>query len=85
MAKDTEIKGSKCEDCNGYMLEVDTCNKDIAIIDGKDYNRNRYDDDERCHDCGILNGNIHHFGCDMERCPKCYDQFAFCDCDKEIK
>jgi len=39
-----------------------------------------------CHDCGIENkeGNVHHFGCDVEKCPKCKDQFAFCKCKKEI-
>jgi hypothetical protein len=39
----------------------------------------------RCHDCYIENrlGNVHHFGCDTEKCPKCKDQFAFCSCKKE--
>ena len=35
---------------------------------------------ERCHDCGIENkhGHFHHFGCDMERCPKCDGQLLSC-------
>ena len=36
-----------------------------------------------CHDCATVKkpGNFHHIGCDMERCPACGGQFAFCDCD----
>ena len=33
-----------------------------------------------CHDCSVTfgNGNIHHVGCDMERCPVCQRQFISC-------
>ncbi len=37
----------------------------------------------RCHDCGVLDGGIHHFGCDMELCPVCGDQFISCGCFDE--
>lgn len=33
-----------------------------------------------CHDCGIKEGNIHHFGCDMEGCPFCGGQLISCGC-----
>lgn len=26
---------------------------------------------DKCHDCGASVGNLHHPGCDMERCPVC--------------
>jgi len=38
-----------------------------------------------CHDCGALEGEIHKFGCDMERCPKCGYQLIGCDCLDNIK
>jgi rRNA maturation endonuclease Nob1 len=37
--------------------------------------------DHRCHDCGVKFYQIHHNGCDMERCPKCGGQFIWCGCD----
>lgn len=33
-----------------------------------------------CHDCGAKEGQIHEYGCDMERCPFCGGQLISCDC-----
>lgn len=33
----------------------------------------------RCHDCGVTAGSIHHWGCDMERCPVCRLQLLTCE------
>jgi len=35
---------------------------------------------ETCHDCGACEGQIHEYGCDMERCPFCGRQLISCDC-----
>lgn len=35
---------------------------------------------ERCHDCNVKIGGIHHPGCDMEECPKCHKQLISCGC-----
>jgi hypothetical protein len=34
-----------------------------------------------CADCGVQMGGIHHFGCDIERCPRCGDQLITCGCE----
>lgn len=68
--------------CGLEMGESDSCNLKRVKIGKKIYKRvdNSFDDNERCHDCGILNkkGNIHHVFCDMEKCPKCGKQLISC-------
>jgi len=33
-----------------------------------------------CHDCGVVYGECHHPGCDVEECPWCGKQSIGCDC-----
>jgi hypothetical protein len=84
----------KCDDCNKQMRKPTTtkCAKQFIVIGDKTkkcatiYKRNTtyFDVNKRCHDCNILNkkGNTHHYGCDIERCPKCKGQLISCKCNK---
>lgn len=33
-----------------------------------------------CHDCGIVDGQLHVPNCDMETCPRCFGQLISCGC-----
>lgn len=33
-----------------------------------------------CHDCGVIRGELHLDGCDMESCPRCKGQYLGCGC-----
>lgn len=37
--------------------------------------------DRACHDCGVIKGEFHVPGCDVERCPSCGGQIFACECD----
>ena len=75
---------AKCKDCQQDMSssKTNTCTHKFLVIDGAKHERNTdyYDVNKRCHDCNIVNGsgNVHHFGCDVERCPVCKGQLISC-------
>ena len=86
---DTDIDGAICEFCSQNMLQSDSCTLTTYDIEGETYPRIPTDGEGggggRCHYCGILDtlGNLHHPGCDVERCPKCDGQAICCLCAGE--
>lgn len=69
-------------DCGDW--EESSCSYPYIKLNGKVYQRNSdsFDSREVCNDCDILNkkGNYHHFGCEIEECPRCGKQLLSCDC-----
>lgn len=90
-----EESNGVCEDCGRIMSPRNGCLCSHIVIDEQKYERIKYgatsgfDDDmpegHVCHDCNVAAGQYHHFGCDMERCPKCHFQLLGCDCVLEAK
>src|SRR3954454_5974708 len=76
-----------CHDCNREMLLAASCRARLLALARQRFGRLTYepprtqrDIGKRCHDCGVRPGGFHHFGCDMERCPRCGGQLFCCDC-----
>jgi len=76
-----ETASQNC-DCNS---STQSCSYKRIEIDGKIYKRKRHGKGEftsSCHDCSTTGSkSIHHYGCDMESCPKCEGQLSSCDCE----
>lgn len=45
-------------------------------VDSDDY----ADERKYCHDCGVMKGELHVYGCDSETCPMCSGQAFCCGC-----
>ena len=80
-----------CKVCKKEMARNGGCTEGWVVykIDGKldIFNRTTHNhqitEGEPCHDCNAKAGEYHHWGCDMERCPRCGGQLISCDCPVE--
>lgn len=82
-----EKLGIKCKLCGGHMGSTVGCRTRTLSYKGKTYPRIKvgdpgdlYENMESavCHDCGAHYGRWHHYGCDVEICPICGEQYISC-------
>ncbi|OLC27403.1 MAG: hypothetical protein AUH69_06265 [Actinobacteria bacterium 13_1_40CM_4_65_12] len=82
-----------CEDCEQEMLRAQTCKaRSLMSFRDETFKPIAYGSETiwpmgftgACGDCGVAPGGTHHFGCDIEQCPRCGDQLISCDCAEEF-
>lgn len=70
-----------CPDCRREMRLAPSCVTTVVLALGdKTFDRVPHPASaaEGCDSCGVKPGGVHHFGCDMERCPSCGGQLLMC-------
>ena len=79
-----------CQTCDQEMLDhayVTSCVNPWLLTRNGARPRLRYGEEtfgnfaahsDRCHDCGVAVGGLHHPGCDVEECPFCHGQWLLC-------
>lgn len=91
---ETQSEGAICSLCDQNMKTAEGCTLDkfIKRADGWISRPPKYgegrdwpDLPERCPDCAVHLGNVHHSGCDIEMCPHCERQLLTCECDTIIE
>ncbi len=85
---------TRCEACNQEFHSTDGCTWQYVEIEGelysregvyafgKEYKQTTNVEGLRCDDCGVSLGSVHHFGCTLEKCPRCLEALSTCACDE---
>lgn len=78
---------SECQLCGREMTTADSCALEALHQNGRRFPLARLGQEsgwrgraERCGDCGIARGGLHHPGCDLQDCPVCGRQLLSCGC-----
>jgi hypothetical protein len=76
-----------CHWCAQEMSVASSCTVAAFHLDGRPFEMVAFGADtnggafgQRCGDCGVVLGGLHHPGCDVQRCPSCRGQMATCGC-----
>ena len=74
----------KCEHCLKHIEEANSCDGNTVVLfpDGTSIPATIYapETNNRCPDCNIAPGGVHHPGCSEELCPRCDEKLIECGC-----
>jgi hypothetical protein len=74
-----------CLTCQREMLMAPSCRPRLGAVR---YGSEQVVPDpwpERCRDCAVTDGGIHHDGCCLEECPACGGQRLGCPCNRALR
>lgn len=74
---------ARCTWCDQEMTTAASCSVEVMHRFGEPVPMPRWRPrrrSERCGDCGVAAGGVHHPGCDLARCPVCRGQMIMCGC-----
>jgi hypothetical protein len=78
---------AECHLCGREMTTADSCTLEALHQHGRRYPLARFGEEsgwrgraERCGDCGVAKGGLHHPGCDLQDCPVYGGQLLSCGC-----
>ena len=76
---------ARCSACHRAKLEARGCTvAKVILANGRVLPRVRFYPldgaslDDRCSDCKVSRGGLHHLGCGLERCPSCGQRASIC-------
>ena len=68
-----------CLTCNREMLSAPSCRTRFGAVRYGTETGLPDDHDDRCGDCGVALGGVHHQYCDQEECGVCHEQLIACE------
>jgi hypothetical protein len=82
-----------CDVCGQEMNTTASCSRAPLIVARRRRQRIAFGDEklwgplpraagQRCRDCGVGRGGVHHPGCAREECMVCGQQLFCCNCEK---
>jgi hypothetical protein len=68
-----------CESCRREMAVAPSCRPRLGAVRYGAESIRPDDPPDRCRDCGVLEGGVHHALCCVQQCGRCGGQYLTCE------